>query len=221
MSIYLDKFIKVSNFMSTINFIHIAKNAGSSIEKYCNKNKKIQYHGHDAEVSCLENQMIIIRDPYSRFCSAVRYAIKNYPDSQKIRKIINAGLITPNHWAEAWADKSHTHHNLIMNEIKNHEHKIDSVKIPLKWTYIPQHYWINESKLRYVVPFDDINSYLLYRFDFKVPVINKSKYKKDKQIDDLSDKSKKFLKEIYKKDFEFIEKYSNFQVSTWYLNSKH
>jgi hypothetical protein len=207
--------------MNNINFIHIAKNAGSSIEKYSTINKNIQYHGHDAQVSILENQMIIIRDPYSRFCSAVRYAITNYSDSEKIRKIINSGLITPNDWAEAWADESHIHHKLIINEIKNHEHKIDSVKIPLKWTYIPQHYWINESKLRYVIPFDDINSYLFSRFDLKVPVINKSKYKKDKKTDNLSDKSKKFLRKIYKKDFEFIEKYSNFQVSTWYLNSKY
>ena len=44
-------------------------------------------------------------------------------------------------------DKSHKYHNLIIDEVTNHEHKIDS-KIPLKWTYTPQHYWINENKLK-------------------------------------------------------------------------
>ena len=43
----------------------------------------------DAKISSLDNQMIIIRDPYSRFCSAVKYAIENYSNCEKIRKIIN------------------------------------------------------------------------------------------------------------------------------------
>tara|TARA_X000000368_G_scaffold340397_1_gene278628 strand:+ start:12999 stop:13622 length:624 start_codon:yes stop_codon:yes gene_type:complete len=202
--------------MTKVNFIHIPKNAGTSIEEYCNNSQKLSYNGHDAKISSLDNQMIIIRDPYSRFCSAVKYAIENYSNSEKIRKIINVGLKTPSQWAEVWGDKSHKYHNLIIDEVTNHEHKIDSVKIPLKWTYTPQHYWINENKLKYVVPFDDMETYLVHRFGGKVPnnnvSTNRRRYK-------LSKKAKDFLKKMYKKDFEFIEKYSNFQVSTWYLDS--
>jgi len=177
-----------------INFIHIAKNAGTSIEEYCNNNKNIKYHGHDAKISSLENQMIIIRDPYSRFCSAVGYALEKYSHSEKIQKIINAGLITPNHWAEGWEKGN----KLIIDEITNHEHKIDSVKVPLKYTYLPQYYWINEEKLRYVIPFDEIDSI------FK-QLPSKNVCSAGGTPSELGHKAKRFLRKIYQKDFEFID----------------
>lgn len=179
-----------------INFVHIAKNAGTSMEEFCNKNKNIRYHGHDAQISILENQMIIIRDPYSRFCSAVIYALENYSHYEKIKKIINAGFITPNHWAQEWKRGN----PLIIDEIINEQHTIDSVKTPLKYTYLPQYYWINEKKLVYVIEFDEINSIFRKNIPFKNVC--------SKHYDlELSNDSKKFLSKIYKKDFEFIAKF--------------
>jgi len=193
--------------MKKINFIHIAKNGGSSIKEYCNNNNKLLYNGHDAKISNLDNQMIIIRDPYSRFCSAVKYAIDNYSNSEKIKKIIDANLIEPEQWLNAWENENHEYHHLIINEITNEEHTIDSKKISLKWTYSPQYYWINEKKLKYIIPFDNMNKHFLELFGDKIPVKNASSNIKEYN---LSNKSKEFLKKIYKKDFEFIEKYPTF-----------
>ena len=192
-----------------INFIHIPKNGGSSIKEYLRKHKKINimYHGHNAKISSLENQMIIIRDPYTRFCSAVQYAIEKY----NMSNILKAGLNTPNHWAEAWADEDHPHHELIINEVTNVKHCIDSNIIDLKYTYAPQSYWINEDKIRYVIPFENMESYFIEKYNKKIPHQNSSWSHTNWS---LSKKSKKFIEKIYKKDFEFIEKYKQFHLGS-------
>lgn len=193
--------------MKTINFIHIPKNAGTSMKDLIESEKhlNIRYNGHNANVGSLENQMIIIRDPYTRFCSAVQYAMEVYGDAPKVKRIIDAGLTTPNDWAEAWSDETHKYHHLIIHEITNHVHVVDGLKIPLKWTYAPQHYWINPDKICYIIPYENIDSYFMNHFGIHVPSENVSK--KNTNLT-LSDKSKKFLDIIYKKDFEFIKHYS-------------
>tara|TARA_Y100000389_G_scaffold177358_1_gene189549 strand:+ start:2178 stop:2741 length:564 start_codon:yes stop_codon:yes gene_type:complete len=186
-----------------INFIHIPKNGGSSMKKILKYNKTIQYHGHNAQVSSLDNQMIILRDPYDRFCSAVQYALDNYIN--KNNKIYIAGLSTPNHWAEAWSDPNHIHHKLILNEVTNRRHSIDSVLIDLKWTYAPQYYWINEKNVKYIILFDNIDEYFLKNHNITIPHQNAASTRSSWN---LSNKSKLFIQKLYKKDFEFIEKYA-------------
>ena len=64
------------------NFIHIPKNAGTSIKKNIDSNLNlksfIKYNDHNTCVfkSITENNVIILRDPIDRFCSAVNYTIK-------------------------------------------------------------------------------------------------------------------------------------------------
>lgn len=191
----------------TINFIHIPKNGGSSIKAYLKKNSDINiiYNGHNASINNLENQMIIVRDPYYRFCSAVQYALERYrTTSPKIQKIYEAKLTSPNEWCEAWEDINHKYHNLIIDEVTNTEHCINSNLIDLKWTYAPQHYWVNEKKLSYIVPFENIESYFVQHFRKKIPHNNSSLSHKNWS---LSNKSKDFIRKIYKKDFELIDKY--------------
>ena len=47
--------------MTKMNFVHIPKNGGSSINKIIKENPDINliYNGHAAEVSILENQLIM------------------------------------------------------------------------------------------------------------------------------------------------------------------
>jgi hypothetical protein len=86
-----------------INFIHIPKNAGTSIAKLIeNKTlKDFKYHSHWSDVDDIEQpQLVIWRNPVDRFSSAFFYS-KYYPNSNlsKIDEIQN-----PNDLAERLVD---------------------------------------------------------------------------------------------------------------------
>tara|TARA_Y100000389_G_C17471196_1_gene531162 strand:- start:3635 stop:4225 length:591 start_codon:yes stop_codon:yes gene_type:complete len=187
-----------------MNFIHIPKNGGTSIKHLCQKynDLNITYNGHDAKVNELKNQIVILRNPYDRFISSVQYAYENYGESPQMKEIIRIGLTTPNDWVEAWSDINHIGHDAILNEIKNISHKIDSKHIPLKWTYCPQYYWVNDDNIKYVVSYDNLNEFVLDTFRKILPVMNESKPIKNCK---LSNNSKKFLRNKYIKDFEMID----------------
>ena len=191
-----------------INFIHIPKNAGTSIEKFIKKNKKLNiiYHGHDAKISSLENQMIILRNPFERFCSAFQYTLEKYHNSPRTQKMIAANIVTPNDFVDAWSNRNHPHHKLVLEELKNGSHYVDGIWLPYKWTYSPQIHWINEEKAKYIINYENVEDYFLDKFRKKLPLYNSSMSHKNWK---LSEKSKKFLRTIYKADFCIIKKYQN------------
>lgn len=190
-----------------INFVHIAKNAGTSIKNFISKNPelKIKYYGHDAPISKLSNQMIIVRNPIDRFCSAVEYAIRFYPDSTKIKKILAAGLKTPSHWAEAWANPTSPYHSLILDEVINHSHEIDNKHIKYKWTYEPQISWYKAENVRIIIAFKNIDKNFAEIFNKKLTKKNESLVTKTGHKK-MSEAGKYFLKEFYKTDFVLWEK---------------
>ena len=194
------------DFVNFVNFIHIAKNAGTSMQKFITNNPElnIKYHGHNAPISKLSNQMIIIRNPLDRFCSAVEYAIKYYSDSTKIQKILAAGLTTPSDWAEAWANPTSPYHPLILNEVMNHSHEIDNKSITYKWTYEPQISWYKAENIAYIIRFENIDQNFMKLFNKKISKENKSlnKAKKHKK---MSETAINFLREFYRSDFELWE----------------
>lgn len=49
-----------------INFIHIPKNAGTSIKELCNNKLKYNGHGTDVFNKNIKNQLIILRNPVER-----------------------------------------------------------------------------------------------------------------------------------------------------------
>ena len=93
-----------------------------------------------------------------------------------------------------------------MFEMLNRYHRIGNVIIPYKWVYSPQSFWINNPQ--YVIIMDNLDDEMKYLMkkigiDMKIPHNNKTK----KSSYTLSQKSKDFLYNFYKKDFILYEKY--------------
>ena len=186
---------------SNINFIHIPKNAGSSIKQYIQKISFINYIDHKFPDSNIDNQFIIIRDPIKRFISAVYYALEYYSGYSHIKNLINNDINTPEKWIQIWSNKQHIHHKILMNELTNISHKVCDKSTELKWTYAHQYNWI--SKPKYVLLMENLNDELQYlsrylNINISISHLNNTK---NKNIYDLSETSVNFLKEYYKKDY--------------------
>jgi len=189
-----------------INFIHIPKNGGSSIKDICNN--KLKYHGHSANArdGKIKNQLIIIRNPIDRFVSAVYYTLEKWSHEPQIRYLIENNINTPEKWIEIWSNPHNEHYRMLMFEMLNRYHRIGNVIIPYKWVYSPQSFWINNPQ--YVIIMDNLDDEMKYLMkkigiDMKIPHNNKTK----KSSYTLSQKSKDFLYNFYKKDFILYEKY--------------
>lgn len=196
-----------------INFIHIPKNAGTSIKELCKKSKQLVYNGHNTDVfnKNLKNQLVIVQDPIERFKSAVYYALQKWSFEPQISYLIKNKINTPEKWVEVWSDETNPHHSHLLQEILNKSHKIGEKTLKYKWTYSPQVNYINEPK--YIILLENINLELYSLLNFLK--LNSKIEKKNKTFhtnDQLSEKSLKFLKEIYKEDIIMYEKYKNMDV---------
>ena len=129
-----------------INFIHIPKNGGTSIQEICNST--IVYNGHKTDVyqKNLSNQLVIIRNPIDRFVSSVYYAIQKWSHDPQIKYLISKKIDTPEKWVQIWSDPKHPYHNNLMSEMINEDHFIGNKLNKYKWTYSPQSLWINNPK---------------------------------------------------------------------------
>jgi len=128
-------------------FVHIPKNAGTSITRIIkNNNLPIRICEHPGGAKCVDKDraVVVVRDPFEHFASAVNHAIKEYGHELQIKRIIDNGLTTPNDWAEALSNPpGNDLRNMVEGEINNRQHLIDGVKFKLKWTYSPQSLWLN------------------------------------------------------------------------------
>ena len=194
-----------------VNFIHIPKNAGTSMVDVCaNSNGILIYHGHGADVRNIPNQLIVIRNPVERFISAFRYAklifeVEVFTDDDEEDD-------TPENWIRVWRDPEHPRHAALMHEMMNdpdgeEPHKIGDTILEYKWTYTPQSDWIDPTKVKYVVLYD------CFEFEMK-HILN------DLGVDDniphangagdehyeLSHESIEFLRFRYADDFRYYER---------------
>ena len=138
--------------MEVINFIHIPKNAGTSI-RYIQSNAKkykLVYNSHGTDIYSPEvcNQLIIIRNPIERFASAVYYAMQQWGGGPILKYLIENGINTPEKWIQIWSNPNHKAYHILMSELLNTSkiHKIGDKILKYKCTYTPQSLWINNPK---------------------------------------------------------------------------
>lgn len=209
-----------------INFIHIPKNGGTTVESYIEDHEmehRMRYHGHSVpDINNIENQMIIIRSPYKRFCSAVQYA-----KSDLIRDGVEEHPLfelTPDIFCRYWISANqkiivndlsiNSRDELLSNDIfepneitvlseilNGGTHTVGSERLYYKWTYTEQSKWINEKKITHTVALSDVDDYFSDHFGASPGRDNPtpSDYR-------LSLESIQFLDKIYKKDFDFIKR---------------
>jgi hypothetical protein len=202
-----------------ISFIHIPKNAGTSIQSLCNKYKSLfDYYDHSVDVNdtSIKNQLVVLQNPASRFKSAVRYTfIPKFKNEPQIKYLYHNNITTPNKWVDILKNKEHFHHEALINEINNNKnHSVGGRILKLKWTYSPQSYYINKPK--YVLLMENLNEelgVLLAHFNISHILPLKNSTKKTIENDYLSDENIKWLEEnLYTEDFEIYNKYKHMSL---------
>jgi len=186
-------------------------------------NSFLAYHGHGIDPLSLNGeQLVILREPKDRFCSAVRYSLtymKNNSDGDidKFYDFEEKGLLDPSTWAEALADINHLHHELVYSEVRNVSHKVGNIPLDVKWTYAPQHIWLNRCCSPRVALFHELSDDLQYLFDS----VNKSlKYNIPHENavtvtgnNELSTIAHEYLNDMYQEDIVIFNKYNTMDRS--------
>lgn len=182
-------------------FIHIAKNAGTAIEKFCNmrdtghKDWKYYYSKYSTEWAKYTS-FAIIRDPIDRFISCYRYA--------RMKK---------SYWHDnSQPDKAlcgiHPDYKICNDlEINTLCSKLNSNNIKLAHPgWRPQYKsicnWRGKVKIDMLINFENINKELGLLKINNLTKINISKGSKDIRI---SAKNKSILRSYYKKDYKILE----------------
>lgn len=194
-----------------INFIHIPKNAGSSIRELCNN--KLKYNGHSTNVfdPTLNNQLIILRNPVERFISAVKYCLENSAinsskQNKTVKLLLKNNINTPDKFITIWKNKNHPQHKILMEEIYNKSHKIGNKTIKYKWTYTPQAKWFNNPK--YILIMDNLDEELKYICNTLNMSYNlKKKNTTSKQETHISKENLEWINNFYKDDWILYNKY--------------
>lgn len=81
-----------------LKFVRIPKNGGTSLAQafhLAHLPIEVGHHG--------KSIIVVLRHPYLRFASAVRYTIHTYSYLEHIQAILDHGLSTPTDWAEVLA----------------------------------------------------------------------------------------------------------------------
>lgn len=189
-----------SNTPKTHAFIHIPKNAGTSVREALHNNPSIQYFGHDVrqeDVAHLK-KIYVIRDPRDRFASAFYY-LKNHERSQAENKV----FANPNELLEALA--SLDPRALRMMRLSDEIHYVNGTPILTDWVFAQQSRWVwNPWRLLDFDCLDAEIAQLNREMDLgrKLPHLNSSQ----REPFVFSRDSLTLLRCLYKQDFELHDK---------------
>jgi len=192
-------------------FIHIPKNAGTSV-KTTLIDTEILYCNHNVDPKQLDNslkQIIILRDPIDRFCSAVYYTLQFYSNGNLIQELIKNNINTPEVWANCWFDNDHPNHQQLMGEIcnLNEKHIIGDKITKHKWHYSEQTLWVDRPS--YVLIYDNLVSEYKYFFQEQLKLTTDlSHHNRTNKIDTkLSSKNIDKIVSHYKVDYDMYIRY--------------
>jgi hypothetical protein len=197
-----DKSINLNYEMKSLHFIHIPKNGGHSITHLIKNNEFANAFSHFHNENPLkfpkDRSFLILRDPIDRFISAFNYAKQFYPNCELSKHV---EIVEPSDLVKKLKNGDDS---LILDG----NHYIGKNKTRIAWTFYPQHNWYNGAK--YVLFFENLKNdfeEFLKKTDrplIELPKLNASHRKfTHLTVDDMN-----FLKEMYKDDYELIEKKS-------------
>ena len=187
------------NHEKKLIFIHIPKNAGTSIIKAMGVNNRYfdvgikEYKEHYGDYWDKYKKFTVVREPIDRFISAYKFA-----------RMDESG------WFSATGKedlRKHPHYKLCnemnINEYISHLYK-NSEKMITRWIY-PQTFVISnengEREIDYYVRYENLLEDLQKIGIDKIEKLNSSKIK-DEQVIELTKKSKNILYEIYDIDYQ-------------------
>lgn len=199
---------------SGLSFIHIPKNAGTSVKQAIADNGlPILVTGHPYPRKLSDEEIVVLRCPVSRFISAFYYGQKYWKNR------INVQFENADELASSAADPDHPKHALAWIELGNlpehfllrngkevPQHTVASRVTDFSWIYEPQSSWLINNPahvLRYSHLSEDFAALLReagLSGDFDLPRNNQSEGRNE----ELSAESLAFLERTYAADFEYI-----------------
>jgi hypothetical protein len=182
---------KKTNYFTNYHFLHISKNAGTSIRSI-HKQLPFSMSNHDITANNISDSIVciaIIRDPVDRFVSSYRFA-KNGGFSVK------PGF--SNHPINKYDDI-----NDFVDDIKNgtydalHTGENGESLTDASVIYWPQVHWLRsiKNKKLMLIDFNYVNEAFKQLFNVNLPVHNNTK-----KQDDLNEENRLFISELYGPD---------------------
>jgi hypothetical protein len=199
-----------------IIFVHIPKNGGTSITKVLSKYIKCTHHNVNFDKIKDYNNLIVIRDPISRFISSVNYTINHYREENINNILLDNNYTSPNQWACAFFDTNHEYHKSVIKSIKPHRlrtyDRINNQKLDIKWQFAHQNLWHHNPS--FVLLFDNLNIEFSYFCTNILQRHNLSLIKNNISYGDnfISDINKTKIINYYYSDYILYNKYKSMDL---------
>lgn len=202
-------------------FIHIPKNAGSSVRKLIEANsstlgRQLTYVGHEAPLECFakdSKNTIILREPVDRFISGFFFRLHLKKTCRQWARDEN--ITTPDQYI-AYLRRTKCRWNPILSMGGDSQSVAGFPITPAVWVFQPQSLWFRHPNS--ILIQDNLNIEWrtfceYYRINyFKLPVFNKSANSKEAGAS-ISIENKLFLRHLYSGDFALWETWGSTPIN--------
>lgn len=201
---------------SPFNFIHIPKNAGTSIRSLCGTTIRYNNHATDVTDPAIIRQLVVLRNPIERFVSAFYYSMEYYRHTRNIQDLVYHYIVTPNRIIEAIRNPQHPHHMKVLAMMNNDgTQKIGSYTPPHRWIYSPQHHYVHQPQ--FVLLFEHLSTewpQFAKHHHLEVGEFPHQNHTKKRYLEPLTAQSVTFLQRFYQRDFELYQHYSELELQS-------